>query len=98
MDKEVKQLLFQIMKYYRWTESTGDIVWNIVSLDFPLSEDFIREFKNQLNWTLLSCNTDFFSSDNFIKEFKDKFDLDMMLFNGKISQKLYDELRGKEIT
>ena len=36
----------------------------------PLSEDFIREFKNKVDWNWISVKQKL--SENFIREFKDK--------------------------
>jgi hypothetical protein len=36
----------------------------------PLTEEFIREFQNEVDWELISCHQKL--SENFIREFQDK--------------------------
>ena len=36
----------------------------------PLTEEFIREFQNEVDWELISSNQEL--SENFIREFQDK--------------------------
>lgn len=49
MNKLIKKELDEIMQKYDW-KTIEDIDWSIVSHDHPFSEDFVRKFKDQLNW------------------------------------------------
>jgi len=43
-------------------------IWKHISDNFKLSEDFMREFRKQLNWDCISRNQNL--SEKFIKEMK----------------------------
>ncbi|GAF92450.1 unnamed protein product, partial [marine sediment metagenome] len=55
-----------------------------------LSENFIREFENKVNWDCISLCQDL--SLDFIKEFKDKIDREQLIENKKVIKKLVDSV------
>jgi len=44
--------------------------WDTISLEYSLSEEFMRVHKNQLNWLIISFYQKL--SENFIREFQNK--------------------------
>lgn len=84
MYKRVNELLGTEYK------SNSDINWGKIS-SRKLSEDFIREFENYLNWSVISsCQI---LSESFIKEFKNK----VKWFNVQYCQKLSEEFIEENI-
>jgi len=53
-------------------KSFDDVDWNLISLRYKLSEDFIREFKDKFNWVYISKYQKL--SEDFIREFRYKVD------------------------
>ena len=74
-------------KYY-----DSDFDWN----DYPfykdnkLSEDFIREFQDKINWKTISATQKL--SEEFIIEFKDKVDWEYISKYQKLSKEFKKEL------
>lgn len=48
------------------------IFWNEISNRHDLTEDFIREFADNINWRVLSGSENLVLSDEFLEEFSDK--------------------------
>ena len=68
-NKTIEFLNQQLVTSYRKLEYVD---WRIISYDFKLSEDFIREFKDKVHWDMISSHQKL--SENFIREFADKLD------------------------
>ena len=58
-----------------------------------LSEDFIREFQDKVNWKLISQYQTL--SENFIREFKDKVDWDSISRYQRLSEEFIEEFKNK---
>jgi hypothetical protein len=71
MNKKVKKELNEILESYGW-ETEHDIDWHHISVFYPLSEDFIREFQDRVDWHLVGCNQSL--SKKFVREFQEKID------------------------
>ena len=87
--KDIKNKL-ELEKYY-----DPDFDWN--NLDFyrnnTLTEDFIREFKDDVNWDCISsCQK---LSEDFIREFQDKVDWSTISYRQKLSGKFVREFQDK---
>lgn len=52
--------------------SLSEVDWEEISIHRKLSEDFIREFKDEVHWTYISAFQNL--SENFIREFQDYVD------------------------
>lgn len=60
--------------YKLWIDlASSEIDWNEIHNKFVLSEDFIREFQDHLDWKLISKQEDELSED-FIREFQHRVD------------------------
>ena len=68
-----------------------DINWNTISRK-PLSEKFIREFKNNVNWYNISMFQQL--SENFIKEFQNEVDWDCISKHQKLSEDFIIEFQN----
>ena len=66
--------------YYWW--------WREISRDCDLSEDFIREYQDDVHWDCISINQKL--SKDFIIEFKDKLNLKLMVKYCKVPDELYE--------
>ena len=72
--------------------------WRSVSFNQKgLSEDFIREFKDKVDWGYISEGQDF--SYKFICEFREKLDLNILLERGEINsiENLYSPVNKYEL-
>jgi len=65
--------------------------WNYISSKPILSEDFIREFADRLDWEQISRKQPL--SDKFINEFEDYVDWYALDMNPNISNKMKKQLR-----
>ena len=54
-------------------QGLDSVDWNLISEAFRLSETFMREFKDYLNWGYIQRYGWQYLSENFIREFRDKF-------------------------
>jgi len=90
MKKSVEEELNRIIKKKKYKDA-NEIIWDYIAYHQVLSEDFIREFQDRLNWKDISKFS--YLSKNFIIEFRDKLDLEEMLRKKKISQEFYNELK-----
>lgn len=52
----------------------NSILWSELSRRHDLTEDFIREFNNNIHWRILSGSSNLVLSDDFLMEFEDKVD------------------------
>lgn len=52
----------------------NSLLWSDISHRHDLKEDFIREFKNSINWKALSGSANLVLDDNFLMEYEDKLD------------------------
>lgn len=57
----------------RFAEDPTSVDWEIISVSYRLSEKFMREFKDYLNWKSIQRYGWEYLSENFIREFRDKF-------------------------
>jgi len=72
-----------------------DIIdWNYVSFCITLSESFIREFADKINWVRVPY-MGYVLSDSFIREFAHKFDWDILVKNHKLSGSIINEFTNK---
>ena len=60
-----------------------DINWGTISRYAILSEEFIREFQNEVDWIWISRLQ--LLSDEFLLEFKDKIDWHQYFYNDNVS-------------
>ena len=55
---------------FKFIEINDNVNWNHISIDYKLSENFIREFKDKVNWW---CMLNYQKlSEKFKEEFKHK--------------------------
>jgi hypothetical protein len=67
--------------------------WKMICSSVLLSEDFIREFQDKLNWAYTStCQI---LSEDFIKEFQDKVDWDIISAKQVLSEEFVREFQDK---
>jgi len=91
MTPKVKKELNKLLNKYK-----GDIFdnngldWHFISCK-KISENFIREFKEKVDWMNISMYQSL--SHSFIKEFKDKLWIKTMMRQKRISRKFYNELK-----
>jgi len=72
MNKEVKEELDKILKKYS-CDNINEINWyNFNFNHHKISEDFIREFKDSVDWIYICTYQKL--SEKFMSEFKDKLD------------------------
>ena len=57
----------------RFAEDPSSVEWGILSEGWRLSEKFMREFKDYLDWKSIQRYGWQYLSENFIREFRDKF-------------------------
>lgn len=62
--------------------------WGVASACVILSEDFIREFWNEVNWSAISCHQKL--SSKFVKEFADKIEWDEFIKYGNITREILE--------
>jgi hypothetical protein len=67
--------------------------WNSLCAHQKLSEDFIREFKDKVDWTYISIRQNL--SEDFIREFQDKVDWDNISEFQKLSEDFIREFQNK---
>jgi len=66
--------------------------WEEDMLQKPyLSEDFIREFQDYVDWSKIYCYQEL--SEQFIWDFQDKLNIDSLIKNNKITKERLLELR-----
>ena len=67
--------------------------WNDIEFyqDNKLSDDFIREFQDKVDWNFISKYQKL--SENFIREFQDKVDWYYIAMNQKLSKKFIREFQ-----
>lgn len=57
----------------RFAEDPNSIEWGLISEAYRLSETFMREFADYLDWGYIQRYGWQYLKDNFIREFRDKF-------------------------
>lgn len=57
---------------YLYRHYRNSILWNEISNRHDLTEDFIREFANSINWRVLSGSQNLVLSNDFLEEFQDE--------------------------
>ena len=67
--------------------------WEKLSVYGKLSEDFIREFKNEVNWYHISINQKL--SEDFIREFKDRVEWYWISCGQKLSESFAEEFKDR---
>ena len=67
--------------------------WRLISKHQSLSEDFIREFKDRVDWVSISSYQHL--SEDFIREFKDRVDWDSISANQHLSEDFIREFEDK---
>jgi len=67
--------------------------WSYLSQFATLSEDFIREFKDNVDWALISKYQ--ILSEDFIREFEDKVDWKLILRYQSLSKEFIREFKKK---
>lgn len=72
---------------------TKYIGWYEVSYHRGLSENFIREFKNEVDWYFISCRQKL--SEDFIREFKDDVDWRCISTYQKLSEDFIRKFKDK---
>ena len=77
----------------RQKNKNGTLPWVYTSTYKTLSEDFIREFKNEVNWLYISMKQNL--SEEFIIEFKDKVNWLYISKYQKLSENFIREFKDK---
>ena len=57
----------------RFAEDPNSVNWEIISCSYRLSEKYMREFQDYLDWNYIQRYGWEYLNDNFIREFRDKF-------------------------
>jgi hypothetical protein len=70
-------------------EITQNNHWHDLSEHYFLSEEIIREFKNQVNWSVISKHQ--ILSESFIREFQDKVDWGWISKHQVLSESFIEE-------
>ncbi len=86
----------QIQKHIEWEKYYfNKFNWNEINFykDNKLSEDFIREFQNNINWELVSQYQQL--SEDFIREFYNRVDWYYISAYKKLSEDLTKEFQDK---
>ncbi len=86
----------QIQKHIEWEEFYSDkFNWNnfLFYKYQKLSESFIREFKDKIDWFIISRFQKL--SENFIKEFQDKIVWNWFKDNNLLSEEFKEEMFKK---
>ena len=73
--------------------SLNDVNWTLISKHQKLSEDFIREFKDEVAWTRISSYQKL--SEEFIREFQDKVYWSHISSYQKLSESFIREFKDK---
>ncbi len=83
------------IQIYQELDKNKKIDWNNCEFykNNQLSEDFIREFKNKVNWIYISAYKKL--SEEFIKEFQDKVDWYFISKRQKLSESFIKEFQNK---
>ena len=74
-------------------KSMDEVIWWEMSMDYKLSEDFIREFSDKLDWRIISISQKL--SEDFIREFADKVDWKQISTTQKLSEDFIREFADK---
>lgn len=69
------------------------LCWEWISEGFKLSEDFIREYKDQVDWKRISRNQTL--SKSFIREFKDQVDWWFISRHQTLSENFIKEFKDR---
>lgn len=67
--------------------------WFKISASLRLSEDFIRVFKDYVDWDIVSCMQNL--SENFIRQFKNYVDWERISATQKLSEDFIREFKDK---
>jgi len=70
-----------------------NVDWECISNNYALSENFMREFQDKINWNIISAYYHKLS-ENFIREFKDKLGWDYISMNQKLSENFIREFQN----
>ena len=77
-----------------WTlKDRWESFWKHISSSQELSEDFIREFQDRVDWTLISKHQKL--SEEFIREFQDRVDWEKISRYQRLSEKFIGEFKDK---
>ena len=78
---------------YKDLDAQGKVNWVCLSANQKLSEDFIREFKDQVYWYYISADQKL--SESFIREFQNKVNWINISANQKLSEDFIREFKDK---
>jgi hypothetical protein len=67
--------------------------WGLISLNYDLTEKFIRKYQNEVNWFYITEYQKF--SEEFIREFQDKIHWNRILKFKKLSDELIRDFADK---
>jgi len=104
MEEKVKKEVREVIKHCKLGFSIYEfrkrINWNLSSIYETFTEDSIREFKDEINWSHVSWGGIGRSkriklSENFIREFKDKVDWYYISDRQKLSENFIREFKDK---
>lgn len=68
--------------------------WGNISANYNLTPEFVREYKDKLNWWTFSRNRKFPFTDEFLEEFKDYINWKEYCTTHKVSEQQYLKFRG----
>ena len=69
--------------------------WRNISANYNLTPEFVREYKDKLNWWTFSRNRKFPFTDEFLEEFKDYINWHEYCSVHKVSEQQYLKFRDK---
>ena len=90
-EKDIRKKLKEVYQDLLPKEIEG--CWYLISRDQILSEDFIREFQNEVNWIIISKQQKL--SEEFIREFKDIVDWYLISEHQNLSEDFIREFQNK---
>lgn len=77
--QEIEDLLQKVSKGKEYNSLTKND-WKNISCNKKLTEDFIREFQNEVDWDRISLFNEILS-DEFKNEFENEINLDVMVYD-----------------
>ena len=93
MKKSVKKEFNEITGRKYWWNRFKPIDWYCISIYQTLSEDFMREFKDNVHWAGISIYQKL--SESFMREFRDKLDWYWMCRKQNLSYEFISEFRNR---
>lgn len=99
MNEKVKEEVLKIIKDCGYScklenfRNIGFCSWNVISIHVDLSEDFIREFQNEVDWDSISQYQNL--SESFMEEFQHKLNWYLISTCQKMSEDFIIKFTGE---